>query len=187
MIIFQAPYYTNTQLQELELNEISFPFSDSDARYDGKSHQYELTENYFTERGINIKAKLNTNKPDDVKHFLEYVRAKFYLYVYSHSKSTKPQLDYLIAKRGLRTYPNLFEYRSAVLDAMFRCGVYLLDNGDLGQLSGVNMSDFTMLDINTLRNEDRDYPKDFKTLMSNLGLCYYGCYKFIVSGMGKEW
>ena len=47
MNIFVAPYYTNAQLEQLDENQITFPYSGEDATYVGLDHQYELTSKYF--------------------------------------------------------------------------------------------------------------------------------------------
>ena len=50
MKTYEAPFYTKEQLEELDESQIHFPFSDDDAVYIGKTHQYELTSKYFQER-----------------------------------------------------------------------------------------------------------------------------------------
>lgn len=190
MTFFEPITYTQSQLRELEENEIVFPFNDEDAVYKSKYHQYELTEGYFIERGINLRnelAKLGFTSADSVKQFLAHVRTKFYLYAYHHSKSTMPQINYLIAKRGLRTFPNKYEYRIAVLEAMFQVGEYLLNNGDVSQIAGLDLDTMTAMPIEQIRYEERDYPQNFRLTMSQLGLSYYGRYTFLPTGIGKEW
>jgi hypothetical protein len=185
---FQAIFYTESQIEQLEENEMQFPYSDKYATYIGKDHQYEPTQALFNERGIDIKKELeSSNSGIDVKRFLAYVRFKFYIYVYSHNKSTRPVMNYIIAKRGIRAYSSMYEYRNNILDAMVYLGEYLLDNGDLSKISGVDLDSMTALPIEQLRNEDRDYPARFRDIMSPLGLNYYGSYKIIPNGLGKEW
>lgn len=185
---YQAPYYTQTQIDNLEVNQMQFPYSDDYARYLGKEHQYEPTQALFNANGIDISKRLETTQTGlSVENFLKYVRFKFYLFVYSHSKSTRPVMNYIIAKRGIRSYPNVYEYRNDILNAMVYLGEYLLDNGDLTQIAGVDFDSMTALPIEQLRNEDRDYPARFRNLMSTLGLCYYGYYRIMPSGIGKEW
>lgn len=185
---FQAITYTQTQIEELSEEEMVYPYNDKYATYVGKYHQYEPTEALFNERGINIKRELEQKaNGTSVKEFLSYVRFKFYLYVYSHNKSPRHVMNFIIAKRGIRTYPSMFEYRGYILDAMVYLGEYLLNNGDITQISGIDLDSNTALSIDELRNEDRDYPARFRDLMSTLGLCYYGQYKIISNGLGTEW
>ena len=101
MEIYQAPFYTKEQLAQLDETAIHFPFSDDDATYVGIDHQYELTSKYFQERGRNLEIEISGNDPDKVKHFLKDLRRKVYSRIYNTNKSTRQQLNYIIAKRGI--------------------------------------------------------------------------------------
>ena len=70
MRFYEAPFYTEEQLMELDEKQIKFPFSDKDAVYIGKDHQYELTSAYFQERGVNLEKLIDSNEPDKVANFL---------------------------------------------------------------------------------------------------------------------
>ena len=178
MTIYQAPYYSDEDIARLEESEMHFPFSDRKATYLGLSHQYQLTSSYFEERGINIEKSLEDNgDPQKVEHFLQYLRFKVYNYIYTHSKSSRPQLNYLVAVRGLRTFGR-YEYREAFLEAMFIEGCYLLTNGDLSQISGVDLDTMQSMSAVTMRNEDRDMDINCINLLKTLGLNYYGRYNF---------
>ena len=187
MTIFQAPFYTQTQLQQLEIDEITFPYSDDYMRYVGIDHQYELSEQALNMVDTNWKTKLTDKSANGVKNFLIAVRKKFYTYAYTHSKSSNPQINYLIAKKGIKTYPNMYEYRHSLKEAMIDLAFYLLENGDLSRISGVDVESMTSLSIDTIRYEERDYPQRFRQTMLDLGLSYYGRYRFMPSGIGKEW
>ena len=104
MKTYVAPFYTKEQLEELDESQIHFPFSDDDAVYIGKTHQYELTSKYFQERGRNLEIEISGNSPDKVKLFLSQLRTKVYTRIYNTNKSTRQQLNYLIAKRGINGY-----------------------------------------------------------------------------------
>ena len=95
---YVAPFYTKAQLEELDENQIHFPYSDDDATYVGKDHQYELTSKYFQERGRNLDLEVDGTQPDKVALFLTAVRRKFYSYIYTHNKSSRNQINYMIAK-----------------------------------------------------------------------------------------
>lgn len=186
MKIYQAQYYTKEQLEQLDEEKIKFPFSDDDATYIGLDHQYELTSKYFQERGRNLEVEVEGNEPDKVKHFLRYLRQKIYTYVYAHNKSLRPQLNYMIAKRGLRGY-TMYEYRQTFLEAMFIEGCYLLDNGDISSITGVDLDTMQNMSADVIRNQDRDMHKDAIGLLKQLGLNYYGRYSFVPQGQGIEW
>ena len=184
MKFYQAPFYTKTQLEDLDESQIHFPFSDDDATYYGREHQYELTREYFEERGRNLELEIEGNEPDKIKHFLAAVRLKVYQYIYNHGKSSRQQLNYLIAKRPLRGY-SPYEYRQAFLEAMFIEGCYLLDNGDLSSVAGVDLDTMQNMSADVMRNQDRDMHKDCISCLKTLGLNFYGKYTFIPQG--EDW
>lgn len=184
MKFYEAPFYSEEQLELLDESEIHFPFSDKDATYVGKYHQYQLTEKYFIERGINLQKELAGNDPEKVKHFLEDLRRKFYVRIYNTNKSTPRQLNYLIAKRGLRGFSQ-YEYRQLFLEAMFIEGKYLDWNGDISSVSGVDLDTMQNMSDDVIRNQERDFHKDAIELLKSIGLRYYGKYRFIPQG--EDW
>lgn len=186
---FKAIKYTDTQLEELAVNELVFPYSDSELEYDGLTHTYIPTIKAFTKRGVDIVQELKDRNISDVGSFMKQVSFKFYMYAFKKSATNgQLKIKYLIAKRGMiKNYGNMYEYRNAIIQAMVYLGEYLAVNGDLSQISGVDLNENLSVDINTLRNEERDYPNGFRQLMANLGLCYVGEYYFNISGLGTEW
>lgn len=186
MTIYQAPFYSEEDKERLEIEQMHFPFSDKDATYFGLEHQYELTSAYFQERGRNLEIEIEGNDPEKVKHFLKALRTKLYAYIYTHNKSTIPQLNYMIAVKGLYGY-DMYSYRQTFLEAMFIEGCYLLDNGDISSISGVDFDTMQNMSEDVMRNQDRDMHKDCIRLLNTLGLNFYGKYKFIPQGQGKEW
>ena len=184
MIVYNAPFYTKEQLYLLDEKEIHFPFSDDDATYVGLDHQYELTSKYFQERGRNLEIEVTGNQPDKVKLFLTALRRKFYSRIYNTNKSTRQQINFMIAKRGIHGYTP-YEYRQAFLEAMFIEGEYLLDNGDISSISGVDFDTMQNMSVDVMRNQERDFHKDAVEMLKTLGLRYFGKYKFIPEG--KDW
>lgn len=186
---FQATRYTQTQIDELEVEEMVFPYSDDLLTYDGLSHTYIPTTKAFSERGIDIIKELKDRGVSDVGSFLKQVSFKFYLYAFKKGAiNGELKIKYIIAKLGVpKNYANMFEYRNAIINAMVYLGEYLAINGDLSQISGVDLSENISMDINTLRFEERDYPNGFRQMMSSLGLCYVGEHKFLIKGVGIDW
>ena len=184
MEFYQAPFYTKEELELLDEKEVHFPFSDDDAEYIGKDHQYELTSKYFQERGRNLEIEVTGNQPDKVNQFLSTLRRKFYTKIYNTNKSSRQQLNYMIAKKGIRGYTP-YEYRQAFLEAMFIEGEYLLDNGDISGISGVDLDTMQNMSADVIRNQERDFHKDAVEMLKTLGLRYFGRYKFIPQG--KDW
>ena len=181
---YEAPFYTKEDLMLLDEKEIHFPFSDDDAKYCGLEHQYELTSKYFQERGRNLEIEVEGTEPNKVKQFLKALRLKVYTYIYNHNKSSRQQLNYLIAKRSLTDFPK-YEYRQMFLEAMFIEGCYLLDNGDISSISGVDFDTMQNMSADVMRNQDRDMHKDCIGLLRQLGLNFYGRYNFIPQG--NDW
>ena len=177
-------HYTEEQLEQLDEKEVKFPFSDKDATYIGLDHQYELTSKYFQERGRNLEVEISGNQPDKVKLFLTTLRRKFYSRIYNTNKSTRRQINYMIAKRGIHGYTP-YEYRQAFLEAMFIEGEYLLDNGDISSIAGVDFDTMQNMSVDVMRNQERDFHKDAVEMLKTLGLRFYGRYSFIPQG--EDW
>ena len=184
MEIYKAPTYTKSELESLDEKDIHFPFNDNDATYNGLYHQYELTEAYFQERGRNLQLEVEGEESDKVKHFLTILRLKVYQYIYNTNKSTRTQLNYMIAKRGIMGY-SPYEYRQAFLEAMFIEGCYLLDNGDISSITGIDLDTMQNMSVDVMRNQDRDIHKDCIRALTTLGLRYFGKYHF--TPQGKDW
>lgn len=185
MKIFKAPTYTNAELEVLDESEIVFPYSNpADAIYDGLLHQYRLTSKYFEERGHNLGVEIEGNNPDKVKHFLDNLRVKCYGWIYSHSKSDRNQINYMIAKRGLHGF-SMFEYRQQLIEAMFLQGEYMLVNGDISTITGVDLDTMQNMSRDVLRGQDRDMHPNALLIFKQLGLSFYGRYAF--RPQGKDW
>lgn len=179
-----APFYTKEQIDIMGEDLLHYPFSDDDAVYIGLDHQYELTSKYFQERGRNLEVEIDGNQPDKVRIWLTALRRKFYTKIYNTNKSTRQQLNYIIAVRGIRGYTP-FEYRQAFLEAMFIEGEYLLDNGDISGVAGIDLDTMQNMSEDVVRNQERDFHKDAIEMLKTLGLRYYGRYNVIPQG--AEW
>ena len=129
-----------------------------------------MTSKYFQERGRNLEVEISGTNPDKVKQFLTALRRKFYSRIYNTNKSTRQQINFLIAKRGIRGYTP-YEY--------------LLDNGDISSIAGVDFDTMQNMSVDVMRNQERDFHKDAVEMLKTLGLRYYGKYKFIPDG--KDW
>lgn len=181
MNFYNAPQYTQSQLALLDNDEVVYPYSDEYAVYLGNKHQYELTRAYFEERGHILEIEVDGTNPDKIKNFLSYVRIKTYNYIYSHSKSTRAQINFMIAKRGINGF-DMYEYRQEFLEAMFLQGIYMLNNGDISQVSGVDLDTMQNMSIDVIKYQERDYSKDALMKLTQLGLKYFGRYCFMPQG-----
>lgn len=181
--MYKAPFYTEEQIEN---GEYTFPFSSDKAEYLGEFHQYQLTRKYFEARDINLEERIEGDSPNKIENFLRRLRIKFYAYIYTHNKSTRDQLNFLIAKRGLRGF-DMLEYRETFLEAMFIEGEYLLDNGDISAISGVDLDTMQNMSADVIRRQDRDMSPTAINMLLTLGLNYYGRYKWLPQGKYKEW
>lgn len=187
---FKAVEYTEEEIENLEVEEMQFPYSDKRLKYDGLMHEYIPTEYAFLERGVDIRALLQKKGIENVDDFLKN-KVAFKFYHYAETKcalSGSLKIKYLIARKGIsRNFVNLYEYRNYLIETMVYLGEYLAVNGDLGDITGVDVQDGTSIDIVTLRGEERNYPEGFRNRMTKLGLNFVGDYKFNISGLGKDW
>ena len=184
MATYIAPYYTEEEIEELGEENLHYPYSDKDATYKGLEHQYELTSKYFEERGRNLEIEIEGNSPDKVNNFLAYLRKKVYLKIYSQNQTSRRTMNFIIAKRGIYGYTP-FEYRQAFLEMMFLEGEYLLDNGDISSVAGIDLDTMQNMSEDVMRNQERDFHKDCISAMKSLGLRYFGRYRIIPQG--KDW
>ena len=184
--MFQAPIYTKEQLTQLNENEIQYPYSDEYMVYDGLKHQYQLTRKAFEEDGINLMEKIEGATPDKINAFLHALRVKVYTTIYNRNKSTRNQLNYMIAKRGLLTM-SMAEYRETFFEAMKLEGEYLLENGDLSFISGVDLDTMQNMSADVMRSQNRDWHKDALLQLQVLGLNYAKRYSFYPQGKDINW
>lgn len=184
--MFNAPTFTQAQLSLLQPNEIPYPYSDEEMVYDELKHQYRLTRKCFEERGRNLQVEIAGSDPDKINAFLHAVQLKVYTHIYSTNRSTRNQLNFLIAKRGLKTM-DMAEYRETFKEMMFIEGCYLLDNGDISGVSGVDLDTMQNMSADVVRNQNRDWHKDAIGLLSMLGLNYVRRYDFYPQGKDMYW
>lgn len=184
--MYNAPTYTQDQLALLSPSQISYPYSDEYMVYDGLKHQYRLTRKAFEERGINLQTKLAGTNPDKINNFLHMLQTKVYTHIYDSCKSTKNQIDYLIAKRGLRTM-DIAEYREQFKGMMLLEGEYLLENGDPSKTAGMDLDTMQNMSIDVIRRQNRDWDKDALSLCNMLGLHYVKRYTFYPQGKDINW
>ena len=187
--IFKATRYTDTQIEDLEAEDMVFPYSDSLLEYDGLTHTYIPTIKAFSSKGVDIVSELKERGISDVGSFMKQVSFKFYQYAFKKGAvNGELKIKYIVAKLGVpKNYSNMFEYRSAIVSAMVQLGEYMAINGDLSQISGVDLNENVSVDINTLRFEERDYPNGFRQTMGSLGLCYVGEHRFLIQNVGIDW
>ena len=68
---------------------------------------------------------------------------------------------------------------------MFIEGEYLLDNGDISSVSGIDLDTMQNMSEDVVRRQERDFHKDALDMLKTLGLRFYGKYDFIPQG--NDW
>lgn len=132
-----------------------YPLDGEDMIYDYNAHRYVLTENcVLRELGENLELILNATadaSPSTLAaRFLRRVSQVVYSYLYRYTQS-EAWLEYILA-----TYPPL---RARVKEMLQAQTLYMLMNGDLGLMSGVNVAKGHAMDINALRGRARVAPE----------------------------
>lgn len=151
---------SNDFIQEDIMNEKpqlyrKYPCDDQIMEYDRNTHRYVLTKNgVLSELGENLDLILNATgdaSPSTLaKRFLRRVSQVVYMYLY-HDSLNPEWLEYILA-----TYPPL---RSSVMEMLQAQTLYMLMNGDLGIMSGVNLAKGQVTDIAALRGRARVAPE----------------------------
>lgn len=136
-------------------NQNCFPFDDEIMKYDYTKHRYVLTEKgVLTELGENLDVILNAtgdaNPSTLAERFLARVSQTVYTTLYRNSQG-EAYLEYILA-----TYPPL---RPRIMEMLQAQTLYMLMNGDIGLMSGVNVAKGQAMDINALRGRARLAPE----------------------------
>lgn len=98
--LYQAPIYTEEQIEELEEKEMHFPYSSKYLVYNSLKRQYIPTEALLLKHGINISEFLSStgdNSPTAIANELEYISDQIYTYIDKVSGSDINILKYIIA------------------------------------------------------------------------------------------
>jgi hypothetical protein len=118
--------------------------------YDYRSHRYILTEDHVLEAmNIDLRSILNTSMSADVANavsrLLDRVSRIVYSFVYRVVAFRFATEKVLALDEGARTF---------IQTAMEEQLVYMLQNGDISALSGVNVQAGTAVDKKTMRSAE---------------------------------
>ncbi len=147
-----------------------FPYDDEIMKYDYTTHRYVLTEKgVLSELGESLDVILNAtgdaNPSTLAERLLKRVSQIVYTWLYKDTMG-KEWLEYILAK-----YPPLREVVKHMLQAQL---MYMLENGDIGLYSGVNVAKGQVMDIAAMRDRARIAP-DVEDLgiqiIPGLGIC----------------
>ncbi len=137
------------------MNNQKYPFDDGVMKYDYNAHRYVLTDDgVLRELGENLKVILNAsgdaNPSTLAERFLYRVSQVVYSSLYRDTQG-EAFIEYILA-----TYPPL---RPRIKEMLQAQTLYMLMNGDLGLMSGVNVAKGQAMDINALRGRARIAPE----------------------------
>ena len=130
------------------MTEITFPYSDADMTYSDKTHRYTLTTDAVRQHlNVDLGTVLNPAGSLDraavASAFLSHISREIYNYIFSCGSDNDLQ-EYLAAK-----HPNA---RRIILEAMLAQAEYAILNGDIYQVSGVDIRKGSAMDRRALRD-----------------------------------
>lgn len=176
--LYQAPIYTDGQLEELEEKDLSFPYSDKYMTYDSQKRQYIPTEALLLKHGISLEEFLETtgsNTAENIQETLEYISDQIYSFAEKKSGSSSDTIKWIIAK-GVKLGISPYRFRCMFEEILWKQARFYTNNDDLTKSSGVDMEQKQWLNKGVLYNEDRHIDPKIKTTMLSLGLLWVGSY-----------
>ena len=118
------------------------PYSNNEMIYNTKTHRYILNQGHvLTDMNIDLSTALNTSDSADVANAAEKFLDRVSMLIYSWIYSVNPFR--FRTERELALNEN---YRPIIRDAMKEQVLYILNNGDLSAVSGVNVDSGITID-----------------------------------------
>lgn len=138
--------------------------------FDEDSQRYVLTDDYVKqETGIDLSATLNSfgdaNPTSLPTRFLKRVSMIVYNFIESRTYLNRSAINFTI--QGLKSKKNAF------CEALINQVLYMVNTGDLGLQSGVNLKDGRAMHLNELRGIVR-MSADAVDCLTNAGFLYAG-------------
>lgn len=175
---YQAPIYTDGQLEEFEEKDLCFPYSDKYMTYNSQKRQYIPTEALLLKHGIDLEeflATTDSNTPENIQETLEYISDQIYSYAEKKSGSSAETIKWIIAK-GVKLGISPYRFRCMFEEILWKQARFYTQNDDLTKSSGVDMEQKQWLNKGVLYNEDRHIDPKIKATMMSLGLVWIGSY-----------
>lgn len=175
---YQAPIYTDGQLEEMDEKDLCFPYSDKYMTYNSQKRQYIPTEALLLKHGIDLEeflATTDSNTPENIQETLEYISDQIYSYAEKKSGSSAETIKWIIAK-GVKLGISPYRFRCMFEEILWKQARFYTNNDDLTKSSGVDMEQKQWLNKGVLYNEDRHIDPKIKATMMSLGLVWIGSY-----------
>lgn len=176
--LYEAPFYTEDEVQEMEEKDMSFPYSSKYMRYDSLKRQYVPTEALLLKHNISLADFIESTGRDaqaDMEEELEYISDQVYACIDRNSGSNSETLRWLVAK-SYRRGMTQFRVRLLFEEILWKQAKFYVENDDLTKSSGVDMEQKQWLNKGVYLLEDRYIDSKVKTKLTNLGLCWRGSY-----------
>lgn len=178
---FEAPYYTNEELSQMDEKDIVYPFSDEDMVYDSVKRQYVPTEKLLLKHGIDITKRFGTtflNTPKNPIDELNYISDQIYTFIDKCSGSNIDTLKWIIAK-GVKLGMSPYRFRLLFKEILWKQALYYATNDDATKYSSLDFENTKYLNKNAQYNEDRNIDPKVKTNLMDLGLIWEGSYDYL--------
>lgn len=145
-----------------------YPFDDTYMKYNRNTHRYTLTPQAAAELcNIDLNRELDAsglpNAGNLAERFLDNVSMQIYQYIYSFAYNV------FAAERDLAKQPQL---RQVIQYAMQYQLMYMVANGDISSISGINFRTGQQMDLNSLQKAQ--IAPMAKSILQNSGICYNG-------------
>lgn len=186
--IFKAPFYTETQIEEMEEKDMHFPFSSKYMHYDSIKRQYIPTEELLIKHGINLDEFLQAmcnDTPTNIQNELEYISDQVYSFIYKSSGSFMDTLKCIVAK-GIKYGMTPYRFRVAFEEILWKQARFYVNNDDISKSSGVDIEQKQWLNKGVLANENRNIDPQVKVMLMDLGLTWVGSYDKQFCGLVKN-
>lgn len=184
-IIYKAPIYTEEQIEEMNEQDMQFPYSSKYMIYNSLKRQYMPTEALLIKHGVNLNEFLSStgaNSPTEVNNELEYISDQIYTFINKNSGSNTETLKCIVAK-GIKRGVSPFRFRVMFEEILWKQARFYVNNDDPTKSTGIDMEQKQWLNKGVLTNEDRHIDPKIKTMLMDLGLCWVGSYDEQLSGL----
>lgn len=174
--LFNAPVYTDEQIEEMEEDKMTFPYTSKYMRYDSLKRQYIPTEALLLKHGIKLGELLvDENLQANINDELEYVSDQIYTYINKNSGSNIETLKWIVAK-SVRRGISPFRFRCLFEEVLWKQAKFYVANDDPTKSTGIDTEQKQWLSKGVLVNEDRHIDPKVKVMLMDLGLCWAGSY-----------
>lgn len=147
---------------------MTYPFDDTYMTYDAINHRYKLTQAAAKDLcNVNLETELDLsglpNAGNMADQYLDNVSMQIYQYIYSCAANLYAA-EYDLAKEA--------RLRNVIKDAMRYQLIYMVANGDLTSVSGVNFRNGQVMDLNAIQKAS--IAPLARNILINSGICYTG-------------